>query len=229
MQSAREQQLPSETISLPPTEFISGELKKKRKKKKRIIPGKFVSSPFSSTLATTSSTLGGERGRLSIRRTDVRQRVTLSAALALIHVGDAQCYGNRRNKKRNEPPPTMSINDESFTRPSIDSEGFEWRARPTRHPQIIDSNFYFFFSPLETFPPGISVFFNFGRWNSVQILSPFFFSFEELGEREGLPGRSLLFIYEIKNEIENTKVFPRTITVEMSQKLTTKISFFKLP
>lgn len=227
MQSAREQQLPSETISLPPTEFISGELKKKRKK--RIIPGKFVSSPFSSTLATTSSTLGGERGRLSIRRTDVRQRVTLSAALALIHVGDAQCYGNRRNKKRNEPPPTMSINDESFTRPSIDSEGLEWRARPTRHPQIIDSNFYFFFSPLETFPPGISVFFNFGRWNSVQILSPFFFFFEELGEREGLPGRSLLFIYEIKNEIENTKVFPRTITVEMSQKVTTKISFFKLP
>lgn len=44
--------------------------------------------------------------RLSIRRTDVRQRVTLSAALALIHVGDAECYGNRRNKKRNggEPP-----------------------------------------------------------------------------------------------------------------------------
>lgn len=32
MQSAREQQLPSETISLPPTEFVSGELKKKRKK-----------------------------------------------------------------------------------------------------------------------------------------------------------------------------------------------------
>lgn len=38
-----------------------------------------------------------------------------------------------------------------------------------------------------------------------------------------------LFIYEIKNEIENTKIFPRTITVEMSQKLTPKISFFKLP
>lgn len=72
--------------------------------------------------------------RLSIRRTDVRQRVTLSAALALIHVGDAECYGNRRNKKRNggeppSPPPSAarptSINDESFTRPSIDSEGKE--------------------------------------------------------------------------------------------------------
>lgn len=74
--------------------------------------------------------------------------------------------------------------------------------------------------------------FQFWQMKFVQILSPFFFSFEELGEREGLPGRSLsffLFIYEIKNEIENTKVFPRTITVEMSQKLTTKISFFKLP
>lgn len=184
MQSAREQQLPSETISLPPTEFISGELKKK-KKKKRIIPGKFVWSSFSSTLATTSSTLGGERGRLSIRRTDVRQRVTLSAALALIHVGDAQCYGNRRNKKRNEPPPTMSINDESFTRPSIDSEGFEWRARPTRHPQIIDSNFYFFFSPLETFPPGISVFFNFGRWNSFKFFLLFSFPSRNWGRERG--------------------------------------------
>lgn len=75
--------------------------------------------------------------------------------------------------------------------------------------------------------------FQFWQMKFVQILSPFFFSFGELGEREGLPGRSLLFIYEIKNEIENTKVFPRTITVEMSQKLTTKITklttFFKLP
>lgn len=76
--------------------------------------------------------------------------------------------------------------------------------------------------------------FQFWQMKFVQILSPFFFSFEELGERERerLPGRSLsffLFIYEIKNEIENTKVFPRTITVEMSQKVTTKISFFKLP
>lgn len=38
--------------------------------------------------------------RLSIHRMDVRQRVTLSAALALIHVGDVECYGNRHNKKR---------------------------------------------------------------------------------------------------------------------------------
>lgn len=183
MQSAREQQLPSETISLPPTEFVSGELKKKRKKElsQGNSSGLLLARRWQQRLPRWKR----ERGRLSIRRTDVRQRVTLSAALALIHVGDAQCYGNRRNKKRNEPPPTMSINDESFTRPSIDSEGLEWRARPTRHPQIIDSNFYFFFSPLETFPPGISVFFNFGRWNSFKFFLLFSFPSRNWGRERG--------------------------------------------
>lgn len=185
MQSAREQQLPSETISLPPTEFVSGELKKKRKRKKELSQGNSSRLLLARRWQQRLPRWAGRGGRLSIRRTDVRQRVTLSAALALIHVGDAQCYGNRRNKKRNEPPPTMSINDESFTRPSIDSEGLEWRARPTRHPQIIDSNFYFFFSPLETFPPGISVFFNFGRWNSFKFFLLFSFPSRNWGRERG--------------------------------------------
>lgn len=204
MQSAREQQLPSETISLPPTEFISGELKKKRKKElsQGNSSGLLLARRWQQRLPRWKR----ERGRLSIRRTDVRQRVTLSAALALIHVGDAQCYGNRRNKKRNEPPPTMSINDESFTRPSIDSEGLEWRARPTRHPQIIDSNFYFFFSPLETFPPGISVFFNFGRWNSFKFFLLFSFPSRNWRRERGVTWSFTFFLsFYLRDKKRNRK------------------------
>lgn len=49
--------------------------------------------------------------------------------------------------------------------------------------------------------------FQFWQMKFVQILSPFFFSFEELGEREGLPGRSLSFFlsFYLRDKKRNRK------------------------
>lgn len=140
--------------------------------------------------------------RLSIRRTDVRQRVTLSAALALIHVGDAECYGNRRNKKRNggeppSPPPpplaprrsTMNLlhDRQSIRRGRRGAGVFRPPSRvvtSTRSdvPVRMDNRLRIFIPLLFSLLPwNFRIFFNFGGWNSS---SPFSF-FGRIGrERE---------------------------------------------
>lgn len=139
--------------------------------------------------------------RLSIRRTDVRQRVTLSAALALIHVGDAECYGNRRNKKRNggEPPSpplrrSPHVDQRWIFYTTVNRFGGEGGAGVFRPPsRVVTSarsdvpvrmdNRLRIFIPLlfSLLPWNFRIFFNFGGWNSS---SPFSF-FGRIGrERE---------------------------------------------
>lgn len=155
---------------------------------------------------------GGERAaglppplpaRLSIRRTDVRQRVTLSAALALIHVGDAECYGNRRNKKRNggEPPspplrrsPHVDQRWIFYTTVNRFGGGGAGVFRPPSRvvtsarsdvPVRMDNRLRIFIPLLLSLLPwNFRIFFNFGGWNSLEILPLLSRSSEELGERE---------------------------------------------